>query len=33
LDNQRRLRELVHADGVTVFSSHSAVEFHRLSQR
>jgi glyoxylase-like metal-dependent hydrolase (beta-lactamase superfamily II) len=35
LDNQRRLRELVraHADAVTVFSSHSAVEFHRLSRR
>jgi hypothetical protein len=35
LDNQPRLRQLVreHAEEVTVFSSHSAAEFRRLSQR
>lgn len=35
LDNQHRLRELIreHAEEVTVFSSHSAVEFRRLSRR
>jgi glyoxylase-like metal-dependent hydrolase (beta-lactamase superfamily II) len=35
LDNQRRLRDLVreHGEDVTVFSSHNAVEFQRLSQR
>jgi glyoxylase-like metal-dependent hydrolase (beta-lactamase superfamily II) len=35
LDNQRRLRELVrdHRDEVTVFSSHDAVEFQRLSHK
>jgi len=35
LDNQRRLRELVHAHGneVTVFSAHNATEFDRISAR
>ncbi|MEU0505777.1 hypothetical protein [Nocardia sp. NPDC005998] len=34
IENQRRMGELVrdHGDGVTVFSTHSSIEFHALDQ-